>query len=339
MTLARDALDGNRLALAQILTQVENRTDLGKSALQELFPHTGKAHIIGVTGAPGTGKSTLVNAIAKHIRSPHEGEVHMVGIIAVDPSSPFTGGAILGDRVRMKDLAGDRGVFVRSMATRGSIGGLAATTSAMTQVFDAVGYDWIIIETVGAGQAEVDIATIAHSVIVVEAPGFGDDIQAIKAGILEIADLLVINKADLPGADTTERALKANLDHYNYRSILTKDLASLVDLPDTPLHPGQEGWQPPILRTIATDGTGISGVIQSVEAHKEHLKKLGLWQEKETARLLIEVKHILMDKLYMNWIARVSEERLRLVIQEVLSHSKSPSVAVDELIGNDDLVT
>ena len=211
MSFAEAILEGNRLALARTLTQVENDSRLGRETLNDLYPHTGKAHLIGVTGAPGTGKSSLVNQLARFYRQPPDGFPRLVAIVAVDPSSPFSGGALLGDRVRMRDLAGDPGVFIRSMASRGSLGGLATTTSGVVQVMDAAGFEVILVETVGAGQAEVDIARLAHTTIVVEAPGLGDDIQAIKAGILEIADILVVNKADRPGVELTERALKSML--------------------------------------------------------------------------------------------------------------------------------
>src|ERR1051325_10299707 len=193
MTYAQAVINGDRLALARLLTQVENNAADGRDALIELFPHTGRAHMIGVTGAPGTGKSSLVNQLALHYRKNAD---QKVAIVAVDPSSPFTGGAVLGDRVRMRDLSGDEGVFIRSMASRGSLGGIAQKTAALVQVFDAAGYDIIMIETVGAGQNEVEIASLAHTTVVVEAPGLGDEIQAMKAGILEIADVLVIIKAD-----------------------------------------------------------------------------------------------------------------------------------------------
>ena len=208
MNYTKSVLKGDRLALARLLTQVENDTSAGRAALAELFPHTGRAHLIGVTGAPGTGKSSLVNQLALHYRK----QGRRVAILAVDPSSPFTGGAVLGDRVRMRDLSGDTGVFIRSMASRGSLGGLAQSTAAMSQVFDAAGYEIVMIETVGAGQSEVDIARLAHTTVVVEAPGMGDDIQAIKAGILEIADVLAVNKADRPGVENTIRALKSMLE-------------------------------------------------------------------------------------------------------------------------------
>lgn len=206
-------LSGDRLALARLLTQVENDTPAGREALSALYPYTGRAHRIGVTGSPGTGKSSLVNRLAAHYRKQEPAGQTRVAIIAVDPSSPFTGGAVLGDRVRMRDLAGDPGVFIRSMATRGTLGGLAQTTAAVAQVFDAAGYDVILIETVGAGQSEVDIAKLAHTTLVVDAPGLGDDVQAIKAGILEIADILVVNKADRPGAENTERTLRNMLEY------------------------------------------------------------------------------------------------------------------------------
>ena len=204
-------LVGDRRAVARLITMIENDGDEARRALAELYPHTGQAHVVGVTGAPGTGKSTLVNELAKiyrrgggqPIRSPK-----MVGIIAVDPTSPFSGGAILGDRVRMRELSGDPGVFIRSMATRGSLGGLARATADAIKVLDAAGYEIIFVETVGAGQAEVDIARTAHTTIVVQAPGLGDDIQAIKAGILEIADIFTVNKADREGADNAVMALQ-----------------------------------------------------------------------------------------------------------------------------------
>src|SRR5512146_1733902 len=209
MSLTESVLEGNRLALARLLTQAENDSQQGRATVAELFPHTGNAHLIGVTGAPGTGKSSLVNQLALYYRKNTD---KRVAIVAVDPSSPFTGGAVLGDRVRMRDLSGDDGIFIRSMASRGSLGGLAQKTAALVQVFDAAGYEIIIIETVGAGQSEVDVARLAHTTVVVEAPGLGDEIQAIKAGILEIADVLVVNKADRPGVENTERALRSTLE-------------------------------------------------------------------------------------------------------------------------------
>ena len=201
-------LNGNRRALSRLLTHVENDHETAADAVAALFPHTGNAHRIGITGAPGTGKSTLVAALAAAYREKGD----RVAILAVDPTSPFSGGAVLGDRIRMGNLSGDRGVFIRSVAARGHAGGLARTTRQLMHVLDAAGYNRVIVETVGAGQSEVAVVQMAHTTLVVEAPGFGDGVQAIKAGILEIADVLVINKADLPGARNTRRALKQMLD-------------------------------------------------------------------------------------------------------------------------------
>ena len=204
VNLVTQLLAGNRRALARTISQVEDGGPTAHTLLAALYPHTGRGHVIGITGAPGTGKSTLVNALAKTYRA----QGRTVGIIAVDPTSPFSGGALLGDRVRMRDLAGDPGIFIRSMATRGSLGGLARATADVISVLDAAGFDRILVETVGVGQAEVDIAGAAHTTIVVEAPGLGDEVQAIKAGVLEIADLFAVNKADREGADHTVMALQ-----------------------------------------------------------------------------------------------------------------------------------
>src|SRR4026208_2518424 len=254
MSLTESILAGNRLSISRLLTQVENVSVEGRAALAELFPYTGKAHLIGVTGAPGTGKSSLVNQLALSYRK-NDPSRKKVAIVAVDPSSPFTGGAVLGDRVRMRDLSGDEGVFIRSMASRGSLGGIAQKTASVVQVFDAAGYEIIIIETVGAGQSEVDIARLAHTTVVVEAPGLGDDIQAIKAGILEIADVLVINKSDRPGVENTERALRTalGLAHPTKRVYRHHGQTMSIDAPET----DSKIWIPPINKTIATDGTGI----------------------------------------------------------------------------------
>ncbi len=320
-------LKGNRLALSRLLTQVENDAPEGRSALAELFPHTGKAHLIGVTGAPGTGKSSLVNQLTLHYRKAHQ---HKVAIIAVDPSSPFTGGAVLGDRVRMRDLSGDDGVFIRSMASRGSVGGLAQKTAAFVQVFDAAGYDIIIIETVGAGQSEVDIARLAHTTIVVEAPGLGDDIQAIKAGILEIADVLVINKADRPGVENTERALRSTLElaHPTKRIIHHHGRMMTLEAPvtDAPL------WMPPILKTIATDGTGIPELAEAIARHKSHLHQSGDWASRDRARLRSELDAVLQEELMSRYLNGSHREAYEQALEKVIRREWSPYEAVRALL-------
>jgi LAO/AO transport system kinase len=239
--VAQRILAGDVRALARAASWVENRRPEAEALLRELFPRTGRALILGVTGAPGAGKSTLCDQLTEALRA--EGKT--VGVIAVDPTSPYTGGAILGDRIRMQRHHADPGVFIRSMATRGWLGGLAAATTEMTMLLDAAGRDVVLVETVGVGQDEVEIARLAAVTIVVLVPGMGDDVQAIKAGIMEIADVFVINKADLPGADKLERELKSYL--------------SLAHRPD--------GWTPSIVRTVASEGKGISETLEAVREY------------------------------------------------------------------------
>src|SRR6266508_2007938 len=286
MSLAQSVLEGNRLALARLLTQVENDSPEGRVSLAELFQHTGQAHLIGITGASGTGKSSLVNQLALYYRKNVDKKV---AIVAVDPSSPFTGGAVLGDRVRMRDLSGDEGVFIRSMATRGSLGGIAQKTASGVQVFDAAGYEIIIIETVGAGQSEVDIARLAHTTVVVEAPGLGDEIQAIKAGILEIADVLVINKADRPGVENTERAIRSTLElgHPTKRVFRHHGKAMSAG---TSNNADSSMWIPPINKTVSTEGKGIAELAESIARHAAHLRQSGDWSVRDRARLGSEME-------------------------------------------------
>lgn len=329
MPLAESVLEGNRLALARLLTQVENYTPEGRAALTELFPHTGRAHLIGVTGAPGTGKSSVVNQLTLYYRK-QPASRKRVAIIAVDPSSPFTGGAVLGDRVRMRDLSGDEGVFIRSMASRGSVGGLAQTTASFTQVFDAAGYDIIIIETVGAGQSEVDIASLAHTTVVVEAPGLGDDIQAIKAGILEIADVLVINKADRPGVENTERALRTalGLAHPTKRVIRHHGQTMSIDAPEA----DSKIWLPPINKTIATDGTGIAELADSIAKHMAHIRQSGEWSLRDRARLGSELESVLQAELMGQFLANIQKEKYDEIMEKVIQRNISPYEAVKMLL-------
>jgi LAO/AO transport system kinase len=331
--LAQSVLSGDRLALARLLSRVENDTPAGRAALDVLFPHTGKAHLIGVTGAPGTGKSSLVNQLALHFRKTEK----RVAIVAIDPSSPFTGGAVLGDRVRMRDLAGDPGVFIRSMASRGSLGGLAAATAAVTQVFDAAGFDVILIETVGAGQSEVDIARLAHTTLVVEAPGLGDDIQAIKAGILEIADILVINKADRPGVESTERALKTMLDlAHPVRKVFMHHGQVMelngADAPDASPLGGAALWIPLIRRTVATEGQGLPELLEAIQRHVAHLRSSGDWARRERARLETEFDLLFQETLVARFLAQIPEKSMDELLVSIQNRKISPREAVDQLL-------
>jgi LAO/AO transport system kinase len=310
--LVTKALDGNRYALARLISLVEDDHGDARAALRAIYPHTGRAHIIGVTGAPGTGKSTLVNELAKALRA----QTTTVGIVAVDPSSPFTGGAMLGDRVRMRDLAGDPGIFIRSMATRGSLGGLARATSDVVKLLDAVGFAVILVETVGAGQAEVDIARTAHTTIVIEAPGMGDEVQALKAGLMEIADILVVNKADRPGAARTARALEL-----------------VINLNTTRSQTGDKTWQPPIVQTIALDGTGVAEVLEATAAHREHLITTGLWASREQARVETELYNILQQELLDRAIAKAGEEQMQDWVVRIVARDVDVYTAMETIIG------
>jgi LAO/AO transport system kinase len=329
MSLTDAVLEGNRLALARLLTQVENDLPEGRTALAELFPHTGRAHLIGVTGAPGTGKSSLVNQLALHYR---RNEKKRIAIVAVDPSSPFTGGAVLGDRVRMRDLSGDPGIFIRSMASRGSVGGIALATASIAQVFDAAGFDIVIIETVGAGQSEVDVARLAHTTIVVEAPGMGDDIQAIKAGILEIADILVVNKADRPGVENTVRALRSTLELAHP----TKRISHHGRLMDAGSPPETQSntlmWIPPIQKTISTEGKGFTELAEAIARHVQYLHQSGDWAARDRARLEAELESALRETLIQRFLENVQKDKYEETVQRVLDRDISPYEAINALL-------
>ena len=334
MSLIKSVLEGNRLSISRLLSQVENNSPESHAVLAELFPHTGKAHLIGVTGAPGTGKSSLVNQLALHYRK-SDASRKKIAIIAVDPSSPFTGGAVLGDRVRMRDLSGDDCVFIRSMASRGSLGGIAQTTASFTQVFDAAGFEIIIIETVGAGQSEVDIARLAHTTIVVEAPGLGDDIQAIKAGILEIADVIVINKADRPGVEVTERALRSTLElaHPTKRVVRHhgKNM-STGDYSITQTDTNKIIWIPPINKTVATEGKGIAELAESIAKHTDHLRQSGDWAARDRARLVSELDALIREELMSRFLENIPQAKYDEVVEKVLNRDLSPYEAVKFLV-------
>ena len=327
--LIEQVKNGRRRAIARLITQVENDESAAKSAIAELYADTGRAHIVGVTGPPGVGKSTVVNEVAKKLR----GLEWLVGIVAVDPSSPFTGGALLGDRVRMRDLSGDKGIFIRSMASRGSLGGLARTTGDVVKILDAAGFQIILVETVGAGQAEVDIAGAAHTTLVIEAPGMGDEIQTIKAGILEIADILVVNKADRPGSDKTVRALKMML-HMGAASgpVRHHDRLMKVQSPGADKTTVGEAWHVPVLETIATEATGIEVLVETILAHETYLRDSGEWFTRETARSRQEIGQLLQAQLTRRLLEAVSPQEREILIEAVAKREIDPYGAVEQLI-------
>jgi LAO/AO transport system kinase len=324
-------LNGRYRAIARLITQIENSESAAETAVIQLHAHTGKAHVVGITGPPGAGKSTLVNEVAKEFRRQDK----RVGIIAVDPSSPFTGGAILGDRVRMHDLAGDRGVFIRSLASRGNWGGLSQATTAVIKVLDAAGFDVILVETVGAGQSEVDIAAAAHTTIVIEAPGMGDDIQSFKAGILEIADILVVNKADRPNADRTVKSLEMMLHmgdghtmrhHAHHGRFVQEETA--VD----PVVVEQESWQVLVKQTVATERQGIPELVAAIELHRRFIRESSEWQMREEDRCRREMEEILQVRLWQRVRASVAELEREQLITAVARREIDPYTAVSMLL-------
>jgi LAO/AO transport system kinase len=329
------AIQGQARAVARLITQVERSDAAARAVIRSLYPHTGRAHLVGITGPPGSGKSSLVNELAKSFRR----RDRRVGIVAIDPSSPFTGGALLGDRVRMRDLSGDEGIFVRSMASRGRLGGLARATSDVVKVLDAAGYDTILIETVGAGQAEVDIASAAHTTIVLEAPGMGDDVQSIKAGILEIADILVVNKADLPGANRTVRSLEMML----HLGTPVESFESPPPNHDDDHHGGLVGpelvtagrsaarWVVEVLQTTATTGAGVEDLAAAIERHYDHLRTSGEWVRREQVRGAAEVERLLRDRFIARLAANVPAAERAALIVDVVERRIDPYTAADRL--------
>ena len=327
MSLLDRILAGDRLALARLLTQIENESPAGFEALSGLFPRTGQAHMVGITGAPGTGKSTLVNRLALELRTRTQARV---AIVAVDPSSPFTGGAILGDRIRMRDLTGDPGIFIRSMASRGALGGLARTTAAVVDALDGAGYSWILIETVGAGQAEVEIARTAHTTLVIEAPGMGDDVQAIKAGILEAADVLVVNKADLPGADNAVRALQSSLELASAVPRVWDHHGRLEPVDAT--QEARVAWVPPVLKTVAALGEGIHEVVDAILNHRTYLETTGGRARRDRDRLSHEVHALLSDRLLAEFLDSQASADLGAALEKVFARQASPRQVVESLL-------
>ena len=298
---------GEPRALARAISAVENRDSAANDLLRALFPYTGKGRVIGLTGAPGSGKSTLVDQLARLYR----GEQRTVGIIAVDPTSPYTGGAILGDRIRMLGHHGDSGIYIRSMATRGYLGGLAATTADVATLLDASGKDIILVETVGVGQDEVDIVRLAEVTIVILVPGMGDDVQTIKAGIMEIADIFVINKSDREGAERVEREIRA-----------MQTLAMRSDK-----------WTPPIVKTVAVDGVGVAELADAIRDYEEFLRKQDLVLKKKIESWRERLVEMLREAL----LERVLREQMGdgAVVQyatEVAERRRDPYALVEEIV-------
>ena len=310
--LVERLLSGDRRALARMVTLIENNAPVARQYLAELHLHAGGGHIIGITGAPGAGKSTLVTHMVRELRL----RDRKVGVVAVDPSSPFSGGAILGDRIRMMELAGDPNVFIRSMASRGSLGGLSASTRDVVRAMDAAGYDPIIIETVGTGQAEVEVMRAAQTVLVVAAPGMGDEVQAIKAGILEIADIFVISKADKPGADQT-----------------VAELAMLLSLdPERRLHDKSKPyWRIPVLKTSAIKDQGIVELIDTIERHRAYLIESGMLSHRAQRQVRSEVQALLIHAMMESLHQLVSEDEWRALIEDITTRERDPYSVAQEL--------
>ncbi len=316
---------GNVRAIARTITLIENSEEAAQTAVAALYPNSGQAHIIGITGPPGSGKSTLVNELAKRFAA--EGE--RVAIVAVDPSSPFTGGALLGDRVRMQDLAGLDGVFIRSMASRGSLGGLAKATAAVINVFDAARFGIILVETVGVGQAEVDIADAAHTTVVVEAPGMGDGVQTIKAGILEIADILVVNKVDRPDALRTVKALEMMLhmgqaDHAGHHSQPAQKAISAET-------GSADKWRIEVLQTVATESKGIQRLAECIREHRSFLLSSGEWMVREKQRSRQELERLLRDRFMTRFVDKIPGDSRERYVAAVARREIDPYTAVDRL--------
>jgi GTPase len=301
--------DGDIRAISRAITAIENHSPEAESLLKHLFPHTGSAYLVGVTGAPGTGKSTLVDRLAAHYRSQKES----VGIIAVDPTSPYSGGAILGDRVRMQGHAGDSGVFIRSMATRGFLGGLARATAEVALLLDAAAKRHVLIETVGVGQDEVDIVRLADCVLVLLVPGLGDDIQNMKAGLMEIGDIFVLNKSDREGADRLEEQLHAML--------------SLVA--------PRDGWHAPVVRTVATENKGVDVLAQTIEKFRKHFESTGARQKKHVEHWKNRLLELLESRLLESVLGGPNgEARLTSLALAVSERKLDPFSAVNELLNS-----
>jgi LAO/AO transport system kinase len=320
--------EGNIRAIARVITLIENNDEAARTAVSFLYPYTGKAHVVGVTGPPGSGKSTLVSGLAKQFLN----DGKRVGIIAVDPTSPFSGGAILGDRVRMQDLAAHKGIFIRSMASRGTLGGLARATSTAIKVLDAAGYETVLVETVGAGQAEIDIADTAHTTLVIEAPGMGDEVQSIKAGILEIADVLVVNKADQPGALKTVKILEMML--HMGQVIPARHYGALTGTVLAADDSKEEEWQVRVLQTEASTGAGVPALAQRVRDHYQFLVQGDGWLARERERSRKELALLLQERFMARLVGMISSADREAYVEDVALRKLDPYSAVDKLFAH-----
>jgi LAO/AO transport system kinase len=301
------ARDGDARALARLISLVEDSSPQLRPIMQAIAPATGQSHVVGLTGSPGVGKSTLAGALVRHYRD----QGHRVGVLAVDPSSPFTGGALLGDRVRMQQHATDDQVFIRSMATRGHLGGLAQATPQALRILDAVGFDLVLVETVGVGQAEVEIASLADTVLVAVAPGLGDSIQAAKAGILEIADVFAVNKSDRPGSQELIRDLRTMLAMARY---------------------GPGDWKPPLVPTAAASDAGIGDLAAAIDSHRDWLRASGRLLDRRQARARDEITAIALGELRRRAGQFPGESRLDELAERVCAGKLDPYTAADELL-------
>jgi len=328
--LAERVLQGDVRAAARLMRDLDDRLPSGEQVLRTLWKHTGRAYVVGLTGSPGAGKSTLTDRLIAH----HRKAGRTVGVIAVDPTSPFTGGAILGDRIRMQDHATDPGVFIRSLGTRGHLGGLSRSTAELVAVMDAMGKDVVLVETVGVGQDEIEIAELAHTVIVVAVPGMGDDVQAIKAGVLEIADVFCVNKADREGAERTVRDLQGMLE---LRRIVQRPPTD-HDLHHRPIGASldtqaDQGWEPPIVRTVGVTGEGIDELAAGVDRHRAHLEASGGKAIREAARARASFVAILRERLLAGALARLEAEMGHLdeVAARIAAREADPYRLAEEL--------
>jgi len=337
VSLADQILKGDIRSASRLMRQIDDLDPAATAELRALFPHTGKALVLGVTGSPGAGKSTLTDRLVAQYRA----QGKSVGVIAVDPSSPFTGGAILGDRIRMQGHATDPGVFIRSLATRGHLGGLSRATGDCIRVMDAMGREVVIVETVGVGQDEIDIAQLAHTTLVVVVPGMGDDIQAIKAGILEVADCFVVNKADLDGADRMVRELTAMLelrhavrekpmDHdAHHRMVRAKAEGRPVEAE----RQGPEEWEPPIVKTVAARDQGLPELVKAIAAHHAFLERTGEKAARERSRARSQFLSLLRDRLLRAGLDRLERQKGKLdeVAERIARREADPYLLADEL--------